>query len=196
MSHFLLVYLLMQSIILVMWIYAFRHGLLKKGQTTKSSSKPMGYLIQHGGVWGDIIYISALVGWFHYEFSRHWTNGATALSWMVSIAFSTFMIGRWRSFSKVANDAMSMDEKTTPVGWLHGLYMIVALTYVFLFYFGTPTEFTRKYVWGVSGLLALHIAIGTIQPGWILFKKVMPGSIRDTLIGWLLLLGATLWAVR
>jgi hypothetical protein len=110
----------------------------------------------------------------------------------IALMITIPMVFIWAEGSRGTIEFMAQDGKTLLAGWIHALYMWAMITIVLLFYFATPFRLVGSTVAGtVTILLAIHVAIGLIQPPYATHGRLPPPGVYLQIVwAWIALLGA------
>lgn len=83
-------------------------------------------LTQHGGAWSDLLVITPLLVWIcgWYEF-RYLSVGSIAI-FVISVAVWWWLAQIYQENGKFAPEAYTHEGRTTPAGWLHLVYAVLA----------------------------------------------------------------------
>lgn len=121
--------------------------------------------ICHGGMWGDLLFITPIVGIIVALYGDQWST----TQMLVMLGIGMVLSGAIHSVYVMTPFADSLAWKggISAAGWVHVLYMGVALAIVGLLYFYTANV-PPTYLVVVSVLLTAHVAIGNhIVLGWL-----------------------------
>lgn len=121
-------------------------------------------LIAHGGIWGDL-YITALVAYIAARYEHQWST----FEWTVALAVGAIAsVGMHYMYTLgTTPEAHVRDGRLTLAGWIHALYMAVALAVLILFYL-TTDPVSKQLMWFSTVLLIVHVMIGNhFVLGWI-----------------------------
>ena len=114
--------------------------------------------IWHFGMWGDFFVVSPLCAVVVAHFSWQWRRIDVVLATAAALILSSAMVYSY-SLSDIPQ-AHVQRHHTTLVGWLHLLYMAVALAVILLFYFRTTSP-SRSIIILVTCALCVHLFVGT-----------------------------------
>lgn len=146
--------------VLVEGYLAHRNGMLTPAQMSAKSPGRRGLpFIAHGGMWGDVIIISPLVGLIVGTHGGDWTLVQIVIMFAIAMVLSGVM--HWTYVQTPFPDSLAWkDEGITAAGWLHLIYMGAAFAVIGLLYFCTPSP--SPVVVSLTGfLLSIHVVIGT-----------------------------------
>jgi len=118
--------------------------------------------LMHGGVWGDVVIISGLMGCIVGFFWDTWAWWQIAIFLALGFAGSygmhlTYLAAPWP-------EAHVEGGHLTDVGDIHLGYMAVAFAVLLLYYVRPVEPWEIKYMTLVSVLLVSHVVIGTHVP--------------------------------
>lgn len=149
---------------------------LRRKSLRKFGPITMGF-INHGGMWGDLLLMSVVVGMVTpYVWDEHRTLRLILALLALGITILAHVL--WAQYFRTAGITGHMwpdhifrswwlDMSTS--GYLHVAIMTWFLTTIFL-YIAYPVS--SATVWWVSGLLTVHVFLGTVQPGWYCTRKL------------------------
>lgn len=179
---------------------AYMNGTLFVFQMRAAGLLPGIPFIGHLGMWFDAILITPLLYVMIKQNSQSWDAAEVRLYMMIGIVASYFMHESYKG-SKFP-EAHVMNGELTSVGYVHMGYMAVAICIILLSYFATEGG-EAGLIWVSTGLLTLHVIVGTHVPMRLLkLAWFPPGPAFDmptvaTILGSAtLLIGASLWATR
>lgn len=151
--------------------------------------------LAHGGMWGDLIFVSPLLAFIITTYGSEWSwiqiAAAVLFSLVVSFAMhETYKKGRFP-------EAHVQYGKLTKAGVVHFCYMAEAFLVLSLYYILVPYT---PWMWVVSALLVLHTIVGThvvlglVRPMWYPGRPLQSsgtwGAVGGTAV---LTLGCTAW---
>jgi hypothetical protein len=191
----------LEGLVAVQAILATATGFLTVSQMHRRGLEFGLPFIWHFGMWGDLLIVSPLVA---YLVGRHLAR------WRVPSIFSSIVVGgaisglmSWTYTFGHVPEAHVLNHRLTGVGWVHFVYMAVALAVIL-----QVLLFTRGVTRGLLGVadvcLIVHVLLGThmalgilnaISPlGWY------PGDPLRSVLGWsvvvivaLTLIARTFW---
>jgi len=143
----------------------------------------------HGGMWGDLLLLpvvnALIVPWVDWQ---PWLLAAGGVALGVSLALHTWWHGGQRGGVR---DHLWPTRPTgrwmadlSWAGWCHVLYVVGELT-LLLAFVGSPMPVMVTVA--VAALLAAHVTLGLLQPGWNATGRIVRDDLR--------LLGAALTAL-
>ncbi len=121
--------------------------------------------IAHGGMWGDILIVSPLLGIVVARFGKQWSPGQIATMLVIGMVLSGIM--HWQYRQTPFPDSLAW--KGAPfygfslAGIMHFLYMGVVFAVIGLLYFHTP-EASRAAIIAASIALGAHVVCGNHIP--------------------------------
>ncbi len=185
---FFYVLYLLEAIIVIQASLAYSYGLWSWKQASQRVwSKPFAVFTEHGGMWGDAFLVSPLAAWSCHFYYRQWSGKGVVTCFIISLAVTGLMLDHWRKNTKRFVETFAMDEELTAAGWLHGAYMVLALTIVLLMFFGT-SNVGQGFATVLAVGLGIHIAIGLLQPELSTFGRLRVSTITQLLFAWFMLL--------
>jgi hypothetical protein len=152
-----LIFLTMELLIVAQAVTAYFNHFLTAEQIITHHS-PFGLpFLWHFGMWGDFFVVSPLTATIVVRFSNQWRRADVAFSFVAGLILSSVMVYSY-SLSDIAQ-AHVQEHHTTAAGWLHLLYMGVAISIVLLFYFRTTAS--CSIILFVTCALSIHLFLGT-----------------------------------
>ena len=149
----------------------FQRGFFMRSQG-KTSSKKIGYFIEHVGMWGDVFIVSPLIAYLISQYYIYWSWVSVSYCLAPCLMIGAIATHLSRQSSYHLDDSFNEDGRTLPAGWLHIGYTVVSLTAILLYYFGTPRSNTREHVLLVTGVLSFHLAIGILIPPLVTYNRL------------------------
>jgi hypothetical protein len=115
-------------------------------------------LVWHFGIWGDVFVIGPLTAITIATYSDRWTWGQTLAALAIGVLVTIVMgwIYTWWGTPTVH----VQEHRTTTAGFVHLVYMAIAVTIFILLYFCTAQP-GRAFLVGTSVLLFIHLFFGT-----------------------------------
>ena len=149
----------------------FLQGVLSycDGNFTQSQMRAEGVrngysFLQHGGMWADVLVISPMVAYLTAHDRFGYTTRWGLIMLVTALAIT---IGSAPIYNKIGLShpvAHTHDGHTTPAGYIHGMFAVVALWIAGMFYFTSldPPASTRDIL-VVSGLLTPFFFLGIVD---------------------------------
>lgn len=134
--------------------------------------------LRHGGMWGDFLILSPLLGYIMFRFSNNWKLS----EWLVAMILSTLIsaILGWIWTKDPTPSSHTSGGYQTFAGWIHLVYIVPALATIMLLYFRTPVQITADLLWSVTSLLIFHMICGTHMVLGVLIKlNLLKPNITD-----------------
>ena len=155
-------------LILLQAIFASKDGYLTKTQMREKGLRGYSFF-QHGGIWANVFITSPII-------SRVLTHYSVSLDsfwvWIIlvfTIIFTIVMGVKYAKDSHDAPEAHAHNGKTTIAGWIYGLYSVLGIWCILLFYLGQlkPTIEKEELVF-MAILLSFFFVLGVIKfsPKW------------------------------
>lgn len=148
-------------------------------------------LSNHRGIiGGDILLVSPICAWMLAHYEVWWKNRPIGIAVLVAGVCSGLMLYVWANASKKNHLVEPFNHlgSITVNGWVHGAYMLAALTVIFLFFFATP-HLSMTFAWVAIVGLGVHITVGLIQPEYHTYGTVSMTTIAIVIGVWAVLLG-------
>ena len=147
------------SLILLQIILAYVDGYLVPEQISNIGGNYIYSLFEHGGFWSDVCILTPLVWYLSSKYNYTYVSsfGLVVLSILTII---WILITNTYAHSGF-NEAYVHDGKTTPAGWIHAVYAILASWFVAMFYASKtkPNVFVAD-IFLVTILLTIFFVIG------------------------------------
>lgn len=155
---------IMYGLFALMALDSYRTHYFGSWQIRPKTLKKEGFFVEHSGMWLDVVMVSWLVPVLMDKCWRNWSGFEITVAVMVSIFITAFMLHKWRLDGKDMEEAFVQKGQLTTAGWIHGLYMIIAISVVILYYCATPPAEANQCVDLVTIALALHITVSLAVP--------------------------------
>jgi len=150
---------------------AYKDNFLTVGQMLKHGDVYGLPYITHGGMWGDLIALSLILGVSVYLYGSQWSV-LEIVGWLtVGIVVSVYMHKMYIDGGCSVPEAHTHGGKLTIAGIIHEIYMAWVLAILFLLYFSTKDVGPQFLVWtsvalGIHILIGNHMIIGLVKPSW------------------------------
>ena len=150
---------------------AWKDEFLTVGQMLKHGDSKGLPFITHGGMWGNLVPISLILGASVYLYGSNWSK-ISIIGWLVmGTTVSIYMHKMYINGGCSVPEAHTHGGKLTPAGIIHAIYMAWSLTIIFLLYFNTrginPTFLICTSVaLGIHIFIGNHMILGFIKPSW------------------------------
>ncbi len=179
---FLIYYACFQALVVAMGVLCWQEGYFANTPAQAARREPkfrddkrIGYLVKHGGILGDVLWMSAAMAFIAAAYGA----GFDALS-MLGLLVLAGLIGiplltQWAHESLAVPSGLGRDGYPTIAGGVHYFYMSIALMLVGKFYLLTPNLRVRD-IWIVTGLLMGHVALGVLQPIYSSTGRIPKGT--------------------
>ena len=135
---------------------------------------PVAAFSKHGGIWGDVLYVSALIAWIVAKYAPDWSVGTVMFGALLGAVSALTALSAWSRSG--TEEAFVLGGKTTVVGYIHGFYTWIALSVLFSFLYGCGHMVPQQEALGIAVVFVLHSALGSFQPSWIARKKIDKGA--------------------
>ncbi|MFA6158282.1 MAG: hypothetical protein WC763_01490 [Candidatus Paceibacterota bacterium] len=138
--------------------------------------------LKHGGMWGDFLIVSPLLGLVAQRFGGAWSVNEWSVALTVSAIVSCGMAWMWAKDPTPSSHTSGGHQ--TLAGWIHLGYMIPSLAAIGLLYFRLPHGILASFIVPVSAALMLHMVFGTHMVMGLLIKwglVAVDSSDRDYL---------------
>jgi hypothetical protein len=180
---FILVLLLLEFFLVVEAFCSHKNNFFSQEEIRlKHNGRGVSYL-SHGATWLDISLLSPLAALIIAKYSTQWKSHTLLLMifGVLSMGISSFI-----HFVPNAKDSIKKptfvfhDGSITISGWIHLFYTACIMTAVLMLYFASSPKLSFAVLFTV--ILAVHVAIATIQPAWHLGLKEAFNPIALTII--------------
>jgi hypothetical protein len=152
------VFLILEALVVVQVILADRDSFLTVSEMCRRGIVQGLPFVWHFGMWGDVLVVSPLVATVVARYSQGWTPfsifAATATGCLAAIGMASVY-----SLSDMPQ-AHVLYHHTTPAGYVHILYMGLALTVFILMYFNTA-QISHSFLLWANVLILIHLLYGT-----------------------------------
>ncbi|MDB5245091.1 MAG: hypothetical protein JWN90_196 [Parcubacteria group bacterium] len=191
---FLWSFLILEGVVAFEAFLSYCRGFLYRGQGTEPQpGHRISFFIKHGGMWGDLFIVSAVVASLISRGLPYWDRTDYVVSGTISLILTVCMVIFWGIGSRTMDDSFTKNGWPTACGVLHALYMFVAIAVLILYYAFTPVAVTTPLFRGVISIaLMIHIIAGIIQPDWHANGKVSRTTWVIAVCAWIILLAAWL----
>lgn len=154
-AEFRVTFAILTVMVVAQGCFAWRDGLLTVKQMLGRGIREGLPISMHGGMWGDLIWFSALVAAIVAIYGREWSWTSVGLAILVGLAGSFGMHELYKNIPWPETHVQG--HSLTEAGWVHFLYMVVAFSVLLLYYVTAPYT---AYMWLVSAGIIVHVAIG------------------------------------
>jgi hypothetical protein len=178
----MLAYLLLASFfVLTEFGAAYWDGYAFAWQVRATTKHPAKYLDfwRHGGMWGDFFLINPIVAHILHAHSYTWSLIIFAVVLTTAAFAGIFLQIPILHDSQSTPSAFARDGRLTMVGGMHYLYFAVSITIICMFYLFTQnSNITNAEIVIVTICLILHLALGVLQPAWVVHGFIhLPGKL-------------------
>ena len=143
------------------WL-SFNDGYLTRDQMLARGIS-YGYpFTEHGGMTADVFIISPLVAYLVSHYRLPYASIGSLLAFVISLATVLSLGKMYASNSYGTPEAHVHQGRTTPAGWVHGLFALLGLWVCVLFYTITPHVEGRELI-GVSAVLTIFFPLGAMK---------------------------------
>jgi hypothetical protein len=159
-----------EAMVVLQGLTAWCDEFLTPAQMQRSGVREGLPFMAHGGMWGDIIFISPLVATIIAIYGPEWSPGSVATAVILGGIASGAMHETYKKGP--FPEAHVQYGRLTTAGQIHRWYMALAFAALILYY--TSVSYT-PWMWLVSALLVLHTIAGTHVILGLLCPKWYPG---------------------
>lgn len=147
---------ILEAMVVLQGVFAYLDRSFWYGQMVRRwGSKKCLPISRHGGIWGDLIILSALAAFLMAESAAHWPSRSAAYAVLIGFAASWGMHQVYRKISWP--EAHVRGGFLTGAGWVHFLYMASVISIFVLYYVSAP--YSSTMLWA-SVIIVVHVAIG------------------------------------
>ena len=186
MKSYSLVLLAIESLVILGGYFSWKDGYLTMSQAKRlphAPGKVIAVWIEHIGMWGDFFIVSPVIAYILLSFYSSWSVSDIISSLAVGVALGMMMCIAWSKGSKRMDESMARNGVLTPAGFVHALYMSIALAVLMLFYFFTPANVTSPIVVNLISIgIIIHLVFALIMPELHTFKRISAGAAISTAI--------------
>jgi cation transport ATPase len=149
-------------------------------------------------MWGDLLIITPLLYAVIHDYSNSWSVTHILAASVAGVTGSYFMHKTYKAAKHP--EAHVMDKQLTVAGYLHMVYMAVALAIIILFYIFS-NNVGLELLWSSTALLILHVIIGThiplkvISPWWFYKTPILDMETLHVVAGSAALLITRSWFI-
>ena len=180
--------MLLDAPIVMAAILAWTQHLLTKEQMLRyygSASVGLPFL-NHGGLIGDILWLSPAIAFVIDRYADQWSMPQIIITSAVGILAAMAMHGLYSSGNGGSNtviDCLTLPGGIRPQGVSYVMYMACVMTVVQLFFLCTANV-PLSHILLVTGILAVHMAVGVLQPTWYVYHKLNTTVITTAVTAW------------
>ncbi len=189
--NFFVVFVPLELLVVLQTYFAYKDKYLFMRQAKplpRAPGKAVAVWSQHPGMISDLAMLTALCSCIVERYHTLWTQSSAIKAAFISAGVTGCMLYQWAQGSKKLDEHLARNGALTRSGCLHGLYMLVVMFVLILFFEFTPsTHISPRAINIVSCLTTLHVAAGFLWPEWITYKKVSLPTVL-TAIGLLALI--------
>lgn len=181
-----------EALVLLGAYAAYKDNFLTVSQMTKSGVDEGLPFIAHLGMWGDLILVSPMIAFIWNAAFDQWTLMQIVIAFGIGAVVSLVM--HFFYSQSPFPESHVFGKRLTVAGWIHMIYMGLALGILILFFFSTkeniPVWVIRFVVigLGVHIVLGTHCLVGMLNFDWYREKPQTKWTTWLTIIVvWLLL---------
>ena len=156
-----------EGMVILQVLYAWCDEFLTPAQMRRGGIREGLPFMAHGGMWGDLIFISPLVAIIYATDGPEWSS-VNVMTAMIGGGVASIVMHETYKRGELPEAHVQFGCLTT-AGLIHRWYMAIALAVLGLYYIRAPYT---PWTWSVSALLVLHtiagthVVLGLIQPRW------------------------------
>lgn len=141
---------------------AYHDGFLTQGQIAYHHHFPKAWsFMEHAGMWCDLFLVSPLVAMIISKYELAYSSWQSIVFIALSIAITLYFNHMYNTKWLIVPEAGRHDGAVTTMGKIHGLYAVVTMWIIFLFYFCPVTpEITKSDLLKVFGALLILFFVG------------------------------------
>ncbi len=144
---FLIVYAVGVALVVLQGVFAYQDGYFSETQMREVHGITNGWaFMQHGGMWADVFIISPMVAYVVSNYQIGYFRWYSVVIFLVAIVASLLAGNMYQKAGMVTPEAHTHDGITTAAGWIHGLFAVVAIWAIVMFYLATPGVTTRDLI--------------------------------------------------
>lgn len=189
MFTFLVMLICAEFLVILQGVAACRDGYLCQEQMQAREVTNGWSFLEHGGMWADFFVVSLVAAGVMSKYELAY------LSWwgiglLVVAAIATILpIQAWAKIATHRPEAHAHHGKTTPAGWIHGIYTIF-VTWVLVLFYSTPTvpAVSSVDLVMVSSAMTIWAPLGVVKFNrrWKLSKPVLIQVVAEIVVFWII----------
>ncbi len=121
--------------------------------------------IEHGGMWGDVLFLSFVIG-IATTYCDQWSGKQVLILSAITLIINIAMHTWWAKAQVKIPGHIVRNGNITISGLINFAYLQMTLTLVLLFYF-CSIKVELIHAWVVTTLLTVFMPCALIQPGWM-----------------------------
>lgn len=122
------------SLVVMQGVLAYKDGYFTQLQMRHQDILEGYSFMEHGGMLSDVFIITPLVAYIVSTYKLNYMSWESLIIFLISIGISLFAGISYNKSGSLTPEAHTHDGKTTPTGWVHGIYAIPCFWVVMLFY--------------------------------------------------------------
>lgn len=158
MSPGIIFFVVLEALVVIQAFLANRDNFLTVYQMHNRGIEQGLPFVWHFGMWGDFFFVSAASAIIVHLYGAEWTARDIAAATLCGTIVTIVMA--WTFTMHNTPEAHMLNHTITPAGWVHLLYMLIALPVFILFYFFTSGPAAAVLIFAGAGLI-LHIVLST-----------------------------------
>lgn len=190
------------SLVIVQVFQADADNFLRRYQMNRREglSPEAGYsLMEHGGWWADLLLITPLAAYIVNRYDLQYASLRSILFMIISVAVAQKFGRIYSRASHFTPEAHVHWGETTPAGRTHGLYAILAMWIIGLFYFAPlATRIAPADLYLVSAILTPFFFVGAAKWNyrWFAGLKNDKMGILQSIVGPLVVWGVAIARIK
>ena len=180
---------LLNGIIVLAGIFAWLDNHLlpsQKPRRTVGKRIVLFTFIEHGGMWSDFFIVSPTVATILYFYAEEWDLIPLLCTATIAIFITVVMLHVWKIKGKGISDSLVHSGRVTKAGWVHAIYMIVALTVYGMFFLFTKNV-PDSLMLQIGFAVGVHVFISAVQPSIYTRGKIDLFAVFMIVLVWITL---------
>lgn len=168
-------------------VMAYCNGMFSPTQMkARGIAKGLPWIAHAGASWGDLMIVTPICIAAFAAYGNDWAK----YDWPLIIAWVVNALLHFTWSRNTQPDCLGWNDHLTAAGWVHAIYMGIALTIVLRLYFVTPHP-SPAFLIIATALLSVHVFIGNHKildlwsPEW--WGRTFKGDLQ----GWFVIVGVT-----
>jgi hypothetical protein len=161
---FWLIWLVGTVLVVIQGVLSYFDGYFSRRQMLRRGVSNGWSFLEHGGMWADVVVISPLVAYVLSHYRLNWNTWYGIALALGAILISVFLGKMYAEAAKTTPEAHTHDRRTTPAGWVHGLFAVTGVWVMAMFFF-TPLDpkVSPRDILIVAGILTPFFMLGVMK---------------------------------
>lgn len=166
MIEFIVAYILIELVVVAEAAMSRMHDLKTASQIAEiQEQKRQVTWLEHTELWGNFFLIAPASAFIISQYFLSWHIWGVLVSLALSILFCSGFIAFWKKGGQYFDRSWMIDNKLTPIGWVHILFMAISFFAALQFYFFTSkNEISNSTDTLISIAFMIHVIGGFVFP--------------------------------